>query len=72
MPETDVSSTCYVAEQIRRSIEASTENVPVTVSIGLTSYRSEKGDWDKTMIFNKADEALYLAKNNGKNCVHVV
>jgi diguanylate cyclase (GGDEF)-like protein len=72
LPETNVSSACLVAEQIRQSIETSKESVPVTVSIGLTSYNSEKGDWDKTMIFNKADEALYLAKGNGKNCVHVV
>jgi len=72
LPETNVSSACFVAEQIRNSIETSTENVPVTISLGLTSYCSDKGDWNKVMIFNKADEALYLAKKNGKNRVHVV
>lgn len=71
-PETDVSSARLVAEKIRRTIEESKKYFPVTISAGLTSYCVDKGDWDKSVIFNKADEALYLAKNNGRNRICIV
>jgi len=72
LPETDISSASLVAEQIRRIVEGSKKHAPVTISAGLTSYCADKGDWDKSVLFTKADEALYLAKNNGKNRVCIV
>nr|WP_255516554.1 GGDEF domain-containing protein [Geobacter sp. FeAm09] len=71
LPETDASRAGVVAEQIRRSIEASAGSMAATISVGVTCYRSDHGDWDKRVIFNKADEALYTAKKTGKNRVHV-
>ncbi|KAA0888977.1 GGDEF domain-containing protein [Oryzomonas rubra] len=71
LPETDASKAGIVAEQIRRSIEASAGNITATISVGVTSYCSDHGDWDKRIIFNKADAALYMAKKTGKNRVHV-
>jgi len=60
-----------LSEKLRLSIvEApfTTENalVPVSISIGLT--RSVPGE-PFSMIYSRADEALYRAKQNGRNCV---
>lgn len=43
------------------------ENTPVTLSIGVTEL---KQDDTKKTVFERADQALYLAKNNGKNQAH--
>lgn len=40
---------------------------PVTVSCGVAHHQSAV----KTEAFRRADEALYQAKNSGKNCFHV-
>ena len=54
-------------EQFRADIESARDiPVPFTVSIGVSGY---KGDYSETLM--KADEALYKAKNTGKNKVVV-
>lgn len=52
-----------IAEEIRQTIDSTTEKFPchITVSIGLAV--SEKGE----NVFKDADKNLYIAKNNGKN-----
>lgn len=56
------------AEKIRRTIETQARSVcPVTVSIGVTLY--EGGDYNHAV--QKADQALYIAKNSGRNQVYV-
>jgi diguanylate cyclase (GGDEF)-like protein len=60
-----------IAEKMRKSIE---ENVflnigTVTASFGVTHYINN--DTKKT-IFKRVDEALYEAKENGRNCVKVL
>ena len=56
------------AEKIRRTIETQARSVcPVTVSIGVTLY--EGGDYNHAV--KKADQALYIAKNSGRNQVYV-
>lgn len=56
------------AEKIRRIIETQARSVcPVTVSIGVTIY--EGGDYNHAV--QKADQALYIAKNSGRNQVYV-
>lgn len=72
LPETNIGKASMIAEKIRHSIEVSQKDVPVTISIGLTNYCTEKEDWDNSVIFTKADEALYAAKNNGRNRVCIV
>lgn len=58
------------AEQIRKRIEelplTHTREQPVTVSIGLCSYRPGDG---KELLFRNTDDALYKAKRAGKNRV---
>ena len=55
-----------VAEKIRKAVESIDfeKGIRVTISLGGTVYR--KGDTVDSII-NRADEALYLAKQSGKN-----
>ena len=62
-----------VAEDIRRNIEGMSvegwtdvHDKPVTVSIGCASATGES---DLKSLFAAADEALYKAKESGRNCV---
>lgn len=60
-----------IAEKMRKSIEESSflKIGTVTASFGVTHYI----DYDtKKSIFKRADEALYKAKQNGRNCVKVL
>ena len=69
LPETDIEGAQMVAEKIRKNIEDCThEKIPrsFTASFGLTSLI--KGD-DEDSFIKRADEALYEAKNSGKNTV---
>ena len=65
LPETDMEGAVDVAERIRQTVETSTK---VTVSLGVTAYH-EKMHQEEIII--KADEALYKAKQNGRNRVEV-
>ena len=75
LPKTDLPSAVIVAERIREIIEA-TEMIAsegkvfsVTVSQGLSGYRA--GD-DKDSLISRADEALYRAKETGRNRVETL
>lgn len=52
------------AERIRKMVA---EKTTVTVSLGVSSY--DKETLNPTELIDKADKALYLAKNNGRNRV---
>lgn len=74
MPDTDVAYAQFVAERIRREIEEHpviTDNgstqVYTTMSFGLASLDSEY-DTPQTLM-KRADQALYEAKNSGRNKV---
>lgn len=59
------------AQKIRKDIQNSIfecEHHNITVSIGVSF--GKKGD-DINIIIKEADEALYIAKNSGRNCVRV-
>jgi len=72
LPETDKSSALGVAERIRRSISSHTfefqdvEPLHVTVSLGVGSIPPAETQED---LIRMADEALYRAKENGRDCV---
>jgi len=62
-----------IAEKIRGEIEAAKiksdgENISVTASLGVVSYRDEKTLHE---MVEKADKAMYKAKQSGKNRVIV-
>ena len=63
-----MSNACARMEQFRKDIEnAKDAPIPFTVSIGVSPYT---GDYTKTL--QNVDEALYKAKNTGKNKVVTV
>ncbi|MBU1193874.1 MAG: GGDEF domain-containing protein [Proteobacteria bacterium] len=74
MPETDTAGAREVAEKIRQTIEKiefiyKNEKVKVTVSIGVSG--TQKGDTTHQQIFERADIAVYKAKEQGRNRVLV-
>jgi diguanylate cyclase (GGDEF)-like protein len=61
------------AERIRKSVEQSEiimdeMRIKVTVSIGIATI-NDINDTNDYNLINRADNALYKAKNNGRNCV---
>lgn len=74
LPETDSKGAFLVAQKIREKIQNTPYNVneltdiPVTVSIGIAQLGSEKLLRD---LIHKADEALYGAKEKGRNRVEI-
>lgn len=64
--ETDINSVILVAEKIRKILDTSTiEPVgKVTASLGVTQVK--EGDSCESII-TRSDQALYKAKNNGRN-----
>lgn len=66
LPEADMDKTLEIAERIRNMIEHNDNGIcKVTVSIGIAQYTS--GDYH--IAVTHADEALYHAKEIGKNIV---
>ncbi|MBM7556519.1 GGDEF domain-containing protein [Halanaerobacter jeridensis] len=49
-----------------KKIEYQNKKLNITISIGVTTYNSEAND-SKTKLINRADMALYQAKEEGKN-----
>lgn len=69
-PKTDLAQTTIVAENIRQKIKTHvfSHEIRLTVSFGLTSF--QENDTLETIIF-RADQALYNAKNSGRDIVKV-
>lgn len=73
LPATDVNTAMMVAERIRKSIESdSIEAVGfgrlfITSSLGVSSKHDDTSDIEH--LIHVADEALYTAKENGRNRV---
>ncbi|MFU8788292.1 MAG: GGDEF domain-containing protein [Methylobacter sp.] len=69
LPSTDVKSALILTNQLRQVIEntgfnANDTSVAITISCGVTEFIP--GDTDET-AFDRADQALYLAKEQGRN-----
>ena len=76
MPETDVNSALGVANRMREAVEKTQfvidnegKTINKTISIGLANL-FEAGDSPEGLL-KRADEALYFAKNGGRNVVKV-
>jgi predicted signal transduction protein with EAL and GGDEF domain len=75
LPGADLATAALAAEAIRSTFERSAamiDEVPVssTVSVGVAS--SDDIDCDLATLFHKADGALYMAKNAGRNRVELI
>ncbi|MGF2687632.1 diguanylate cyclase [Marinobacter sp. DUT-3] len=68
LPETSLDSAVPVADRLRSSIESHRFSIPepVTISVGVAAFRP--GDTPHELI-QRADAALYSAKESGRNCV---
>lgn len=70
LPDTDRESSLDVAEHLRERIEATRladAGRPVTVSIGVAVLPNDARDAES--VLRAADQALYAAKDAGRNCV---
>lgn len=67
LPETDASGALRLAEQLRQTIAEACFPVieRLTVSIGVTEFTQ---DDSSDSLFRRVDQALYLAKEQGRNC----
>lgn len=76
MPDQDEKSAYHFVSELRKKLNDSYyEGVDIfphgciSFSAGVTEYR--KGITDKSQLLDKADQALYYAKAQGKNLVHI-
>jgi len=74
LPETDIRAALVVAEKIRLTIEKikfiyKKKTVTLTMSIGVSQVKD--GDTTYRDVFNRADTAVYKAKETGRNRVVV-
>jgi diguanylate cyclase (GGDEF)-like protein/PAS domain S-box-containing protein len=75
LPEQSQATAAIAAERLRRAVEALAIEHPargtagiVTVSIGVASHDGS-GSGTIEQLLKSADDALYLAKQQGRNCV---
>ncbi len=73
LSDTDGRVAALIAERLRNAIASlhigdRSKHHKVTISIGATEF---KNDDDSISLFERADEALYQAKNNGRNRVEL-
>ena len=75
LPGTGVEAAKNVAERIRKGFEAQNlffiinENLNISVSIGAAQFKSGE---ELEAFVKRADDALYAAKQNGKNQVYSI
>lgn len=70
-PGDNLSTAVNLANYLRQIVESSKifDRHQVTCSIGVSTWHHELGD-NGEKLFQRADEALYRAKENGRNCVY--
>jgi two-component system cell cycle response regulator len=65
LPDTDSEAAGHVAEKLRAEVATAPTSVPVTVSIGVATWDGEAPE----DLLHRADEALYAAKEAGRDRV---
>ena len=75
LPETAATNATIIAERLRyriSQIEVKVDEntvVSPTVSIGIAEFPNASEDIKE--LIDWADKALYMSKENGKNCIHL-
>lgn len=73
LPETSTTGAKRLADRIRRNVESvdwmcNGKHIKMTASFGVAILKDEEKEKD---FFNRADEALYQAKAEGRNCTRM-
>ncbi len=66
LPDTDIEGAHHLLDELRHGGRTNTTSLGVTISAGITSW---DGIEDITSIIERADQALYRAKETGRNRV---
>jgi diguanylate cyclase (GGDEF)-like protein len=74
MPQTKTQGAMIIAERLRESIEGMDihvdgQTIKITVSAGVATYAPQSEKLSIEEFIDKADKALYDAKNSGRNRV---
>ncbi|MFO7865248.1 MAG: GGDEF domain-containing protein, partial [Candidatus Aminicenantes bacterium] len=74
LPGTTLEKAVFVAERIRKKVEQirhepDGKELAVTLSLGVAAAPSEQRVMDSEILVKQADQALYEAKNKGRNRV---
>lgn len=75
LPETQLEAASALADRIRHRVEycdffEGEIKIPITISVGVSSSNAIKS-LDSKLLVRAADIALYNAKEDGRNCVHI-
>jgi diguanylate cyclase (GGDEF)-like protein len=73
LPKTNLKNGFEIAERMRQTVEShqfiyDNKRLPVTASIGIADYR--QGVLTGTDLFKRADKAVYVSKEGGRNQVN--
>ncbi len=68
LPGADLAATVSLTETIRRQVQESA--IGATISAGVAA-RTPQANETVSDLVHRADEALYAAKRNGRNCIQV-
>lgn len=71
-PETDIDGATQVAERIRTEIESrdiTLNDLSCRISISMGVTTSQDGDQHFDQVLQRADQLLYKAKKDGRNCI---
>ncbi len=72
LPETDLDEAVLVAERIRRQVEStvlSTEHGQLNLTVSIGAATTEDGTAETEQLLHLADQAMYQAKESGRNRV---
>jgi len=75
-PTTTVQSAVKIAERIRRNIEEfpfqiGEQVIHLTVSVGIAEFANDNDILNFYDLIDKADQALYVAKDSGRNMLKI-
>lgn len=69
LPDTDLNGACQVAEKIRKVVADTEHPVAGHLTVSIGAAVADANDSDEDVAVKKADDALYIAKNSGRNQV---